>query len=362
MEELERIIGQLIIVGLKANKLSRQIKKLISSGKVGGVILFPQTSSPAHLRSLIEKMAELSPEHPLFIAIDQEGGRVNRLKEPFTQFPPMRLLGRYGDEKISYQVGEALGRELRATGINLDFAPVLDLDLNPENQVIGDRSFGSEPELVARLGVGFIRGIQAQGIIACAKHFPGHGAGKEDSHQTLPRIDADKELIYSRELVPFKKAIESGVEMIMVGHLFFPSLDPYHPASLSEKIIQELLRKELNFSGLVIVDSLEMGALDFLPLEDRAFMALRAGADLVLTTEGEENVERIFQALMEAVKFGALSGERVYSSYQRVVEVKNKFLNNFLRSYRKDFKIIGCPEHKALVEKISPKSQFPKIS
>ncbi len=350
MEELEKIVGQLIIGGVWGNKLSPEMEELLSEGKLGGVILFPENFSPEELAGFIERIYRLSLSPP-FIAIDQEGGRVNRLKEPFTQFPSMRKLGEKRDEKLAYQVGEALGKELRAVGINLNFAPVLDLDLNPENQVIGDRSLGSEPELVSRLGVALLKGIQSQGVLACAKHFPGHGASREDSHQTLPRIELKKEVVLARELVPFRRAIESGLEMIMVGHLLYPSLDPYHPASLSEEIIQSLLRKELKFSGLVVVDSLEMGALDFFPLEDRAFMALRAGADLLLTTEGEENAQRVLRALVQGIKLGAVSLEQIYSSYQRVIEIKNKYLSDFRLPPKETLqKIIGCPEHKNLAE------------
>jgi beta-glucosidase-like glycosyl hydrolase len=198
---------------------------------------------------------------PLLVGVDQEGGRVARLKEPWTVWPPMRAVGRIGSEDIARQVGAALAAELSACGIRYDFAPDVDVDTNPKNPIIGDRSFGDDPRLVGRLGAAMIRGLQDAGVAACAKHFPGHGDTDVDSHLDLPAVDHERSRLDEIELVPFRKAIEAGVATIMTAHVLVRSLDEEVPATLSPRVIDGLLRREMKYGGLIVSDDLEMKAV-----------------------------------------------------------------------------------------------------
>ena len=325
LPEPEAIAGQMILAGLRENQLKQDYKELLSKGHISGFVLFPKSPiSKEELKKLTQEIYSLSKHHPPLIAIDQEGGRVSRLKEPFTQFPPMRAIGEKNDESLAFEIGKTLGKELKEVGINLNFAPVLDLDLNPKNQVIGDRAFHSDPEIVAHLGSALIRGMHSQKILTCAKHFPGHGASKADSHLELPVVEIDKKILLDRELIPFKKAIEEGVDSIMLGHLLYPRIDKYHPASLSEKFISEILREELGFQGLVFTDSLEMSALGTIPMPDRAFMAIRAGADMVLCTKDLTQIQEVHFALTQAIMLSAIPLEKVYLAFERIIKLKEK--------------------------------------
>jgi len=325
LPEPELIAGQMILAGLRENQLNQDYKKLLSNGHISGLVLFPKNPiTKEELKKLTQEIYSLSKNYPPLIAIDQEGGRVSRLKAPFTQFPPMRAIGEKNDEGLAFEIGKTLGKELKEVGINLNFAPVMDLDLNPKNQVIGDRAFHSDPEIVAKLGSAMIRGMKAQKLLTCAKHFPGHGASKEDSHLELPTVDIDKKMLFERELIPFKKAIDEGVDSIMLGHLLYPKIDKYHPSSLSEKFINKILREELGFQGVVFTDSLEMSALDTIPMPDRAFMAIRAGADIVLCTKDLNQVQEVHFALTQAITLSAIPMDKIYLAYERITRLKQK--------------------------------------
>ena len=327
LPEIEVMVGQMVVVDLRGVSLPMEMERMLESGLISGFLLFPgKDATPGQVRKLTDAIRGASKSFPAMIAIDQEGGRVLRLKEPFTQVPSMRRLGAKKDEALAFEVGKIFGAELSSVGINTDFAPVLDLDLNPENQVIGDRALSPDPEMVSRLGVALIQGMQSQKIITCAKHFPGHGASKEDSHLELPVVDIDQQTVRGRELIPFRAALTAGVETVMVGHIRYSAFDKYHPATLSERIITELLRGELGFDGVVIADSLEMKALEGIPLEDRAFMAAGAGADIMLIAEGIESAKRVHMALCQAVTMGVMPIEKIYRSFQRITGLKEKFL------------------------------------
>jgi len=327
LPEIEVMVGQMMVVELRGTELCEEHRKLLQSGLVSGFLLFPGNDArPEEVRELTDSVRKIAAEYPAILAVDQEGGRVLRLKAGFTPIPCMRKLGAKADENLAFEVGRVLGAELRAVGINTDFAPVVDLELNPENEVIGDRALHSDPELVGRLGSALIHGLHSEKIAACAKHFPGHGASREDSHLELPAVSADQNTVRGRELKPFQRAIAAGVESVMVGHLLYPAFDKYYPASLSERLITGLLREEMGFEGVVIVDALEMKALEGIPLEDRAFMAARAGADIMLVSEGMENARRVHMALCQAVSMGALAVDKVVSAYQRVMNLKARLL------------------------------------
>ena len=327
LPEVELMVGQMIVTDLRGLTLPEELGRMAAAGLVSGFLMFPgNDATPAQVRELTDDIRNISGEFPVILAIDQEGGRVSRLQAGFTEIPAMRGLGATRDERLAFEVGAVLGSELAAAGINVDFAPVADLDLNPENQVIGDRALSADPEVASRLCAALVRGLHSEKILACAKHFPGHGASREDSHQELPMVDADPETVRGRELAPFKAAMKAGADMVMVGHILYPALDKYHPATLSEKIITGLLREELGFQGVVVTDALEMKALEGIALEDRAFMAARAGADIILLSEGIDNARRVHMALCQAVITGALPVEKVCRSFERVTALKQKLL------------------------------------
>lgn len=254
--------GQLLFCGYEGLEPPRDLLDLVAAGRVGGVITFARNiESPSQLRRVTQHLAELAPKGaPLAIAVDQEGGRVQRLRAPWTQWPPMAALGRADDEQASRGFARALGLELREAGFNLDFAPVVDVHSNPKNPVIGDRSFSSEPDVVARHAVAVIEGLREAGVAACAKHFPGHGDTDLDSHLELPVLNHNLDRLRRIEWPPFVAAIQAGVASLMSAHISFPALDGARPATLSPTIMA-LVRDELGFDGVVFSDDLEMGAV-----------------------------------------------------------------------------------------------------
>jgi beta-N-acetylhexosaminidase len=276
--------GQLLFVGFEGGELPTDLAELVGLGRVGGVVLFDRNvQDPVQLRALVNALhANAPPGSPLTVAIDQEGGRVQRLRRPWTEWPPMRRVGQRDRPDETRELGRALAGELADLGIDLDFAPVVDVDTNPGNPVIGDRSFARTPGAVARHGAAFIEGLQTGGVGACAKHFPGHGDTHLDSHLALPRVDYDLERLRSVELPPFRAAAEAGVASMMTAHVVVARLDPELPATLSPAAL-ELLRDEIGFDGLVFGDDLEMAAVaDHFSPRDSVRRALEAGCDALL--------------------------------------------------------------------------------
>jgi beta-N-acetylhexosaminidase len=254
--------GQLLFCGFDGTEAPDDLLQLIAAGRLGGVILFARNiESPEQVRTLTASLHAEAPEDaPLLIAIDQEGGRVQRLREPWTAWPPMREVGDARDPALTAAVARGLARELRDLGLALDFAPVVDVDTNPQNPVIGDRSFSRDPELVALHTKHFITAMQGAGVAACAKHFPGHGDTSSDSHHELPRLLHTIDRLREIELPPFAAAVDAGVASIMTAHILFPSLDPERPATISREIMA-LLREDLGYDGVVFSDDLEMKAV-----------------------------------------------------------------------------------------------------
>ncbi len=281
--------GQLIITGIKGLTLTPEETSFLKEDKIGGVILFSHNfEDPAQLAELINSIQKLRDEYPLFISVDHEGGRVIRFKKHFTQFPPMLELAKMNSPKLIYEVHEIMAKELASCGINLSFSPCCDVLTNPDNKVIGDRAFGDNVEDVEKHISAAIRGLQTNGIIACAKHFPGHGGTTKDSHFDLPLVKTTIEELKQVELLPFIKASKSRVEMMMMAHLMVDALDQELPTSLSPKAY-EFLRSETKFSKLVITDDLEMKAIsDRFTIEQSAVKALKAGADILLYRFAED--------------------------------------------------------------------------
>src|SRR5215813_10163892 len=259
---LRRQIGQLLIAGFDGHQLPTELRALAGEFGLGGVILFTRNvAEPEQVAEVAFEASRLVPDMPLWVSIDQEGGRVARLKAPFTEWPPMATLGRSGDPALAERFARALAAELKAVGVTLDYAPVLDVHTNPKNPVIGDRALAANAKDVARLGAAIVRALQGEGIAACGKHFPGHGDTSTDSHVELPIVEHPPERLREVEFAPFRAAIEAGVATIMTAHVLVPALDEERPASLSRTIVHDLLREELRYNGVIVSDDLEMKAL-----------------------------------------------------------------------------------------------------
>ncbi len=343
-------IGQLMMVGIPHPTLDAETRDTLQDLQPGGVILFARNyTDPETLRALCADLRSLQPDNPVFIALDHEGGRVHRLAPPFTHFPPALRLGETGSSRLAYEVGCALGHELRSVGIDIDFTPVLDVFTNPHNTVIGDRAFGSDPQRVAQLGCALARGLRQANIIPCGKHFPGHGATLMDSHEDLPRDEREKDHIENVDLVPFQAAIAEQIELIMTAHVVYPAYDPEQPASLSSLVMHNLLRQDLGFQGVIVSDDLEMGAIiRHSSVGDAAAQALGAGADLILICQSLERACSAREACQRALRIGALSPARLQKSRQRLLRLKQRFAARSVAEIRP----IGAPEHQALAKQI----------
>jgi len=278
---LRRQVGQLLIAGFAGPSVPVELRALAGEFDLGGVILFGRNvESPAQVAELAFEARRLGTDAPAWVSVDQEGGRVARLRAPFTEWPPMATLGRSRDELLAERFGRALAAELRVVGISLDYAPVLDVLTNPANPVIGDRALADRADLVGRLGQCIVRELQAHGVAACGKHFPGHGDTTTDSHLELPVVEHPPDRLNAVELVPFKAAIAADVAFIMTAHVLVTALDAEHPATLSRRIVHGLLRQELGYGGVIVSDDLDMKALGGLhSVGDAAVAAIGAGCD-----------------------------------------------------------------------------------
>ncbi|MDW8104945.1 MAG: beta-N-acetylhexosaminidase [Armatimonadota bacterium] len=329
-------VGQVLCFGWQgataeeARTVNAHARALVEEMQVGAVVLLGRNVDSGNPQQIRATLAELQRRSriPLLIAIDQEGGMVNRLRAPFHEFPGNMALGATRRIDYAYRQAQAQARELLALGVSWNFAPVMDVNNNPDNPIIGVRSYGSDPQLVAEMGTAAIRGYQETGLLACAKHFPGHGDTAVDSHLALPVIPGDRQRLESVELVPFRAAIAAGVGSIMTTHILFPALDPQRPATLSRPILTGLLREELGYTGLVITDCLEMKAIaDTVGTVRGAVEALKAGADMVLIAHTLEVQRAAAQAIREAVERGELPEERLNEAVSRVLAVKSRFLS-----------------------------------
>jgi beta-N-acetylhexosaminidase len=301
-----RTAARTLIVGVPATAVETHAVRVVKALGVAGVILFRRNvQTPEQTHGLIAALRGLRDE-PLLLAVDQEGGRVQRLRSPLTEFPPMRALGDTNDLALAREVGAQLAREMLAVGFDLDFAPVVDVDTNPNNPVIGDRSFGRTPEVVSTLAVALIEGMQRAGMMACAKHFPGHGDTLEDSHKDVPSLPHTLERLRQIEWPPFAAAARADVSSIMTAHVMFPALDPKWPATMSKTCLS-VLRNELGYQGVIISDDLEMNAIaDRYDIGAAAVQSIAAGCDSLLVCHTLSRIEASVEALAkEADKSGA---------------------------------------------------------
>lgn len=329
VKDFRRHAGQLAIAGFAGHAIPSDLKLLAREFDLGGVILFARNvDSPEQVAEVAREAQELARELPLWVSVDQEGGRVARLKSPFTVWPPMMTLGRSGDEQLAMRFARALAAELRAVGISLDYTPVLDVHTNPANPVIGDRALADRAEDVARLGRAIITTLQQEGIAACGKHFPGHGDTSTDSHFELPLIEHPPDRLEEVELVPFRAAIDAGVASIMTAHILIPELDRERPATLSPAIVDGLLKRTLGYGGLVLSDDLEMKAIaGRYGIGEATVAAVGAGCDAVLMCGAAQDVQvAALEALIRAVEQGEIPVKRAEDALARHRRVKERFL------------------------------------
>ena len=330
---LREKVGQMVMAGIEGVRAGDDARTLIVERRIGGVILFSRNIQNAvQVGELVNELQALALSQdggvPLLVAVDQEGGQIIRVQDA-TIFPGAMALGAARDPDLAFRVALHTARELRAIGINLNFAPVLDVNNNPKNPVIGIRSFGEDPQLVALLGTAMIRGYQQGGVLATAKHFPGHGDTDLDSHVALPTVAHDRARLDEVELLPFRAAIESGVDAIMSAHITFPVIDPTPgvPATLSHAVLTGLLREELGFEGLIFTDAMEMGAIaNQYGIGRAAVMAVQAGADVVLIGWPREwsVALQAVSALEEAALAGVIAEERIDASVRRILAAKER--------------------------------------
>ena len=299
--QIASLCGQLIVGGYLGEEPPTSFLDALRRGERAGAILFKRnlpTWQAAHSASMMLADATADNVSPI-VAVDQEGGRVQRLGLPVLQVPSMRRLGEAASEELVAVVGRTLGSQLAQIGFNVNFAPVLDVDTNPANPVIGDRSFSRDPEVVARLGVAFMVGMQASGIASCGKHFPGHGDTTLDSHIGLPTVDTPMQRLHDTELRPFRAAIDAGIDAIMSAHIVVACVDPQIPATLCDGILNGMLRKMMGFDGVVFSDDLEMGAIaQRYDTGTAAVRAVRAGCDVLLICKSEERQAVAHEALV----------------------------------------------------------------
>lgn len=347
---LEEKIGQMLIISNSSTSMNESFKSLLEQVKPGGIIFFKENfTNYEKTKTLIEEIEKTS-KIPYLLATDQEGGRVQRLSKledkNITLIPQMKELGKRENKKLAYNVGKVIAEELQVFGINMNFAPVIDVLSNSNNQVIGDRSFGTSKEIVSELGISLAKGLMDHGVIPVYKHFPGHGNTEVDSHYDLPLISKTKEELLENDLIPFQNAIQNGAEVIMIGHLAVPNISNDIPASLSKVLISDLLKQEMNYNGLVITDALNMKAITnrYEPKEIYE-MAINAGVDLLLMPK--DPLEAM-NKIKESIEKGTIKESQIDQSVKKILNLKL----NKLSKEKLDPKFLGSDEHQQIINSI----------
>jgi beta-N-acetylhexosaminidase len=358
---LEQAVGQQFLLTFEGREAPpKQFLDVLRRHHIGGVVLFRHKNmgTLSELRGLtmaLQNAAAESGQPPLLIAADQEGGQLIAVDQT-TPFPGNMALGAANSENLANKVGRALGKELSAVGVNVDFAPVCDVNNNPLNPVIGTRSFGEDPKLVARMCAALVRGLQSSGVAATAKHFPGHGDTSSDSHRGAPIVMHSAKRIRSIELVPFRAAVNSGVRLVMTAHIVMPALNGGSnelPATLSPKILRDLLRRKMRFNGVIVSDALDMHAME----QESGYIAetmaaVAAGIDLLLFNHDLARVEPACSNLVQAARRGLLSADEIHASARRILMLKNWIK----RQRQQPLAVIGCKEHLRLAQEVARKS------
>ncbi len=350
---LEEKVGQMILAGVQGTALDEQAKRMIADQKIGGIIFYANNVTTLQgTAAFVQSIKEANQQNPvpILMSVDQEGGKVSRMPDTVESIPSNRKVGETNDTKLAEKMGALLARQIKLAGFNVDFAPVLDINSNPKNPVIGDRSFGTTADLVTRMGIAEMKGLRSEGVIPVVKHFPGHGDTSVDSHLDLPVVNKSEKQLAELEWIPFQAAVKQQAEAVMVAHILFPKLDPNYPASLSKVIIGDHLRGKFKYDGVVITDDLSMGAISKnYPLNKAAIATVQAGSDILLVAHSYESAKTIFDTLISAVKSGKIKESRIDESVYRILALKQHFklsddqkatgdvkqLNADIRSWRK---------------------------
>ena len=357
LQQLKKFIGQRVIVGFDGPTIPKDVLRLDEEWGLGGYILFKRNLEDFEtMMNLTEDLWSLGQGTPPFISLDQEGGSVSRLPEPFTKFPDMVHMGHVSSVSVAYEVGAVMGRELTATGFNLNFAPVLDLNINPESPVIGRRAISDDPQVVASLAKAIIRGLHDNAIIACGKHFPGHGDTTQDSHLELATSELTLETLRSRELLPYRELIQNPphLDMVMNGHVLFPAIDKDNPASLSRTFLMELLRYEIGFKGLSISDDLEMKAItERMSMEEATMKGLEAGLDIFLVCHSLEEQVTVLETLLKAAEGNQFPKHVWERNHRRVRDIKARHfrvMRSIDRTHARE--LVGNREHQRIARRL----------
>ncbi|MBR2563115.1 MAG: beta-N-acetylhexosaminidase [Paenibacillus sp.] len=326
---LEEKIGQMILAGVQGTTLDDQTKQMIANQKIGGIIFYANNVTTLQgTAAFVQSIKQENQQNPvpILMSVDQEGGKVDRMPDTVESIPSNRIVGKTNDSELAEEMGALLARQIKLAGFNVDFAPVLDINSNPKNPVIGDRSFGTSPDLVTRMGIAEMKGLRSEGVIPVVKHFPGHGDTSVDSHLDLPVVNKSEKQLAELEWIPFQSAVKEQVEAVMVAHILFPQLDSKYPASLSDVIIGDHLRGKLKYDGVVITDDLSMGAISKnVPLKEAAVATVHAGSDILLVAHSYESAKTIFDTLISAVKSGEIKESRIDESVYRILSLKQQF-------------------------------------
>jgi beta-N-acetylhexosaminidase len=347
---LERQAASLFTVGFYGKSVTEDLAGLLARG-VGGVIFFARNvGTPEEVLELNREIKRVAAR-PLLLAIDQEGGQVARLRQGFTELPPMRAVGATGSAALARELGMLIGRELRAVGFDMNYAPVLDIDTNPDNPIIAARSFGRTPELVTELGLALAAGLQEVGVAACGKHFPGHGDTSQDSHLELPKLPHAMARLEQVELAPFEAAAKAGIASFMTAHVIFEAVDAKYPATMSRAVLTGILREKLGYDGMVVTDDVEMKAIaDNYGVEEAVLLGLGAGVDHFLCCHTAELAHRAIDAIVKAVQDGKLSQSVLDSATRRFGVVRSRFEKPV--GPVSGLATLRSPEHVALVARI----------
>ena len=348
---LDEKIGQLMIVFYTKDEMDNTLKSALNDVQPGGFILFKDNITTYEKTLNFIKDIKSNVKIPMFMSIDQEGGNVQRLKSlkdlEVSDIPYMSYVGKLDDEQTTYNLGKLIAEELRVFGINMDFAPVIDVYSNPNNTIIGKRAFGSTSKLVSKHGLKLAKGLEDNGVIAVYKHFPGHGNTEVDSHKDLPIVSKTKEELMNLDLIPFIDIINNNANVIMVGHLAVPNItNDNTPASLSKKLITDFLKEELNYSGLVVTDALNMKALtNYYTDEEICGKAVEAGVDILLMPSSSR---KCLKSVKDAIDKGIITEERINESVRKILKLKyEKLKDEYL-----DKSYLNNKEHQEIIEKI----------
>lgn len=355
ISQAREALGQLFIMGFSGPELSDETQAFLTQAGIGGVqISALNYESPAQMAELSNQIQECRRNHPLWIGVDHEGGRVQRFKKHFTRIPDAAAIAAMDSPKLAFDIGEMMARELRAVGINLNFAPVVDIATNIRNPVIGPRAYGNDEETVSKMSSAIVRGHLVNQVQPCVKHFPGHGDTATDSHFSLPRVDTSLEVLREREFRPFVKAFKGRCAMVMTAHIICSQIDPQRPATLSSIVLREILRGELRYSRVIISDEMEMKAItDHFGPEEAPRLAFEAGCDILLY-KTEAGARHAYTSVLKALDEGKLDPAIILASVARVLALKKDILlPHHPTSVAEVGQIVGIPAHQEIVAKVA---------